>query len=33
MTLPFKILVLDDDEHALSGLVELLREAGHTIFS
>jgi DNA-binding response OmpR family regulator len=31
MTLPFKILVLDDDEHALSGLVELLREAGHTV--
>ena len=26
MKLPYRILVLDDDEHALSGIVELLRE-------
>src|SRR3954469_20679175 len=31
MKLPFRILVLDDDEHALSGIVELLREAGHHV--
>jgi DNA-binding response OmpR family regulator len=31
MRLPFRILVLDDDEHALAGLVELLREAGHLV--
>lgn len=31
MKLPFRILVLDDDEHALSGLVELLRDAGHAV--
>ena len=31
MKLPYRILVLDDDEHALSGIVELLRDAspGH----
>ena len=28
MKLPYRILVLDDDEHALSGIVELLRDAG-----
>ena len=26
MKLPYRILVLDDDENALSGIVELLRE-------
>jgi DNA-binding response OmpR family regulator len=31
MKLPFRILVLDDDEHALSGIVEMLREAGHHV--
>lgn len=31
MKLPYRILVLDDDEHALSGIVELLREAGHYV--
>jgi DNA-binding response OmpR family regulator len=31
MKLPYRILVLDDDEHALSGIVELLREAGHDV--
>jgi CheY-like chemotaxis protein len=31
MKLPFRILVLDDDEHALAGLVELLRDAGHLV--
>ena len=31
MKLPFRILVLDDDEHALSGVVELLRDAGHHV--
>lgn len=31
MKLPYRILVLDDDEHALAGLVELLRDAGHTV--
>ena len=31
MKLPFKILVLDDDEHARAGLVELLRDAGHLV--
>ena len=29
MKLPYRILVLDDDEAALSGIVELLRDAGH----
>jgi CheY-like chemotaxis protein len=29
MKLPYRVLVLDDDEHALSGIVELLRDAGH----
>src|SRR5262249_2710856 len=27
----YRILVLDDDEHALSGIVELLRDAGHHV--
>src|SRR5215468_4099024 len=31
MKLPFRILVLDVDEHALSGIVELLRDAGHHV--
>jgi CheY-like chemotaxis protein len=31
MKLPYRILVLDDDEHALSGIVELLRDAGHHV--
>jgi DNA-binding response OmpR family regulator len=31
MKLPFRVLVLDDDEHALSGIVELLRDAGHHV--
>ena len=29
--LPYRVLVLDDDEHALSGIVELLRDAGHLV--
>lgn len=33
MKLPFRILVLDDDEHALSGLVELLRDAEYEVMS
>ncbi len=31
MKLPFRILVLDDDEHALAGLVEVLRDAGYLV--
>lgn len=31
MKLPYRVLVLDDDEHALSGMVELLRDAGHHV--
>ena len=31
MKMPYRILVLDDDEHALSGIVELLRVAGHHV--
>jgi DNA-binding response OmpR family regulator len=31
MKVPYRILVLDDDEHALSGIVELLRDAGHNV--
>jgi DNA-binding response OmpR family regulator len=31
MKLPYRILVLDDDEHALAGIVELLRDAGHDV--
>jgi len=31
MKLPFRVLVLEDDEHALSGIVELLRDAGHNV--
>ena len=31
MKMPYRILVLDDDEHALSGIVELLRDAGHPV--
>jgi two-component system, response regulator RegA len=29
MMLPFQILVVDDDEAALAGMLELLRDAGH----
>jgi DNA-binding response OmpR family regulator len=31
MKLPYRILVIDDDEHALSGIVDLLRDAGHHV--
>jgi DNA-binding response OmpR family regulator len=31
MKLPYRILVTDDDDHALSGIVELLRDAGHDV--
>jgi CheY-like chemotaxis protein len=31
MKLPFRILVLDDDEHALAGIVELLRDADYHV--
>ena len=31
MKLPFRVLVLEDDEHALSGIVDLLRDAGHNV--
>ena len=31
MKMPYRILVLDDDEHALSGIVELLRDGGHHV--
>lgn len=31
MKLPFRILVIDDDENALGGIVELLRDAGHHV--
>lgn len=31
MKLLFRILVLDDDENALAGIVELLRDAGHIV--
>jgi DNA-binding response OmpR family regulator len=31
MRLPYRILVLDDDEHALEGFVELLRDAGYHV--
>ena len=31
MKQPYRILVLDDDEHALTGIVELLRDAGHVV--
>lgn len=31
MKLPYRILVLDDDEHALEGFVELLRDAGYHV--
>jgi len=33
MKLPFRILVLDDDEHALAGIVELLRDAEYHVTS
>jgi DNA-binding response OmpR family regulator len=31
MKLPYRILAIDDDEHALGGIVELLRDAGHHV--
>jgi len=31
MKLPYRVLVLEDDEHALSGIVDLLRDAGHNV--
>jgi DNA-binding response OmpR family regulator len=31
MKLPYRVLVLDDDEHTLTGIVELLRDAGHDV--
>jgi DNA-binding response OmpR family regulator len=31
MKLAYRILVLDDDEHALAGIVELLRDAGYLV--
>lgn len=31
MKLPYRILVLDDDENALEGIVELLRDDDHTV--
>jgi DNA-binding response OmpR family regulator len=31
MKLPYRILVLDDDENALSGILELLRDAGYQV--
>jgi len=31
MKLPYRILVLDDDEHALAGIVELLRDAEYLV--
>jgi DNA-binding response OmpR family regulator len=31
MKLPYRILVLDDDENALEGIVELLRDAGYAV--
>jgi DNA-binding response OmpR family regulator len=33
MTLPYRVLVIDDDENALSGIVEVLRAAGHHVTS
>ncbi len=33
MKQPFRILVLDDDEHALAGIVELLRDADYHVTS
>jgi DNA-binding NtrC family response regulator len=31
MKLPYRVLVLDDDEHALAGIVELIRGEGHDV--
>ena len=31
MKMPYRILVLDDDEAALTGIVELLRDAGYVV--
>ena len=31
MKLPYRILVLDDDANTLSGIVEMLRDAGHQV--
>jgi CheY-like chemotaxis protein len=31
MTMPYRVLVIDDDEHALDGLAELLRNEGYDV--
>ena len=31
MKLPYRVLIIDDDEHALGGMVELVRLAGHDV--
>jgi DNA-binding response OmpR family regulator len=31
MKLPYRVLVIDDDENALTGLAELLRDSGHDV--
>lgn len=31
MKLPYRILLLDDDEHALEGITELLRDSGYSV--
>jgi DNA-binding response OmpR family regulator len=31
MKVPFRIIVLDDDEHALTGIVEMLRDSGYYV--
>jgi DNA-binding response OmpR family regulator len=31
MKMPYRILVLDDDEHTLAGILEMLRDAGHHV--
>ncbi|MCA1559159.1 MAG: response regulator, partial [Acidobacteria bacterium] len=31
MKVPFRIIVLDDDEHAVTGIVEMLRDSGYYV--
>ena len=31
MKFPYRLLVIDDDEHALTGMLELLRDDGHDV--
>ena len=31
MKLPYRVLIIDDDEHALAGMEELVRSAGHDV--